>query len=548
MGVTLGEKATILDKIQTIAYSRNAESYQSQYDTLCEAMPDIVRNYYDRNWHPIRQEWVDGLKQIMNLCTRTNNRIESFFKHLKSYITTRGSIEELIEGYMSVLSILRNERSYRLLKHLSTVPTKPVSDTEADYLGHVTPYALLQIQEQLKYSLQVTVVNENTVETSTGLHTINDNGCTCSFYTHMRLPCRHMFAVQTFKGESLFMPEVVADRWTIDYYKSQRFVNERRPRLSIAVQQTPRKQKVMSENQKWKECGEVFQVAQNILSQCGMGQYQSRLSCVKQLISLWQENKEAFVGEFSELNEEVSTSEDNSRTVQHENPEEEDSSRTVQHTEEEPEEEDQDQKHHVLFELPDLTRTPDDLPNLMGSQTDQQQNQTESTSTSELLGVRFAPVTKKRGRPKGSCTTAIGLPQKRRKIKDSSMPYHKKSMLTKEFYVLGLFVDTTRYTKGELLGESSVECIPESLPSALLDEHLDINIIRKFFDQDGWLAVSRAYEARKEHPWCCNTCKDVLLDSCPSIGCDSCLNWSHWKCVGLTKKPRKKFWFCRDCQ
>ena len=121
-------------------------------------MPDIVRNYYDRNWHPIRQEWVDGLKQTMNLCTRTNNRIESFFKHLKSYITSRGSIEELIEGYMSVLSILRNERSYRLLKHLSTVPTKPVSDTEADYLGHVTPYALLQIQEQLKYSLQVTVV------------------------------------------------------------------------------------------------------------------------------------------------------------------------------------------------------------------------------------------------------------------------------------------------------------------------------------------------------------------------------------------------------
>ena len=252
----------------------------------------------------------------------------------------------------------------------------------------------------------------------------------------------------------------------------------------------------MSENQKWKECGEVFQVAQNILSKCGMGQYQSRLACVKQLISLF--------GEFSELNGEVNTidedkdeeedssgtvqnenheEEDSSRTVQNENPEEEDSSRTVQH------ENHEDQEHHVqsLFELTDLTRTPDHLPNLMGSQTDQQQDE---TSTSELLGVKFAPVTKKRGRPKGSCTTAIGLPQKRRKVKDSSVPYHKKSMITKELYVLGLFMDTTLYTKGELLGEHSVECMPESLPSALLDEHLDINIIRKFFDQDGWVAVS----------------------------------------------------------
>ena len=129
MGITLGEKSTILDKIQEIAYSRNEEIYQSRYDSLCEIMPDIVRTYYDRNWHSIRGEWVDGLKNTMNLCTRTNNRIESFFKHLKSFISTRGTIEELLEGFMSVLSILRNERSYRLLKHLSTVPKRRKGDT-----------------------------------------------------------------------------------------------------------------------------------------------------------------------------------------------------------------------------------------------------------------------------------------------------------------------------------------------------------------------------------------------------------------------------------
>ena len=47
MGVTPGEKATILEKIQAIAYSRNAQSYQSQCDRLYEVMLDIVRNYYD---------------------------------------------------------------------------------------------------------------------------------------------------------------------------------------------------------------------------------------------------------------------------------------------------------------------------------------------------------------------------------------------------------------------------------------------------------------------------------------------------------------------
>ena len=53
------------------------------------------------------KEWVDGLRNTMNVCT--NNKTECFFKHLKSYISTRGTIEELLEGFMSVPSILRNE-------------------------------------------------------------------------------------------------------------------------------------------------------------------------------------------------------------------------------------------------------------------------------------------------------------------------------------------------------------------------------------------------------------------------------------------------------
>ena len=120
-------------------------------------------------------------------------------------------------------------------------------------------------------------------------------------------------------------------------------------------------------------------------------------------------------------------------------------------------------------------------------------------------------------------------------------------MHTKEKYVLGLFVDPSCHTEGMLLGEESVECLPKKLPSALLDENLDINIIRKYFDSDGWTAVTRAHETRKQQSWTCQVCTGILVDSSPSIGCESCLNWSHWKCVGLTKKPRKKFWFCKEC-
>ena len=443
MGVTLGEKATILDKIQELAYSWSEESYQSQYDSLCEVMPDIVCTYYDRNWHPIRHEWVDGLKHTMNLCTRTNNRIESFFKHLKSYITTRGSIEDLIEGFISVLSILRNERSFRLLKSLSTLPTKPVSAIEAEYQRYVTAYALTQIQEQLKYSTKVTIINDTTVETSSGHRTVDESGCSCAFFMHMRLSCRHMFAIKRFKDENLFMPEITAKRWTIEYYKSHRYISDSRPRLSIAVQKTL-KPKAISENQKWKDAGEVFQVAQSILSKCGMEQYKARLACVQKLISLWQEDKEAFVGEF------VATD------ISDETPDE---SRT-----------DENESRNSTFGLPNLPEPHEDLPDLMElenksiepeeqpapAQPDTQPTSVESEeqpatvqpddqpTSPDLQGVRFAPVPRKRGRPKGACTTAIGLPLKRiKKANNSKTPDHRKSSAEKGRMLLSFLCQLT---------------------------------------------------------------------------------------------------------
>ena len=49
MDVTTGEKSTILDQIQDIAYAWNEESYQAKYRKFYEVMPDNVRDYYDRN-------------------------------------------------------------------------------------------------------------------------------------------------------------------------------------------------------------------------------------------------------------------------------------------------------------------------------------------------------------------------------------------------------------------------------------------------------------------------------------------------------------------
>ena len=201
-------------------------------------MPDIVRNSHDRNWHNINEQWVQGFRHSMNLCTHTNNRIESFFAEIKSCVTRRGALKEHISGLMKVICILRKERSHRLMKCFTAVSTAPILNEEKLFQAPLTPYTFQQVQLQLQASRKVQVIGPSEVQTSTGTIHMTSNTCECLFFQNMRLPCKHILALRKENGEYYFSEADIHDRWTIDYNSSQRFAYQNRPRVSAAMQPT----------------------------------------------------------------------------------------------------------------------------------------------------------------------------------------------------------------------------------------------------------------------------------------------------------------------
>ena len=204
-------------------------------------------------------------------------------------------------------------------------------------------------------------------------------------------------------------------------------------------------------------------------------------------------------------------------------------------TDEEPDEEPQELPH-VSFRtnLPNVNNTTD-----------------ENTLSVDLEGVSLPTVSKKRGRPKGSCTTAIGLPKgKKRKITKGPIPFMKKEIEARQRHILGWFVEQDKVVaamRGGILSENHIEMIPENIPSACLDnERVDINIILKYFDTDGWAALTSVFRERVSIGWLCFKCYQDL--SGESIGCDSCLEWYHRKCAGIRKIPTSQYWFCKSCK
>lgn len=117
--------------------------------------------------------------------------------------------------------------------------------------------------------------------------------------------------------------------------------------------------------------------------------------------------------------------------------------------------------------------------------------------------------------------------------------------------MLSWFVDKNVVEKAikqrTLIEEDEVECRPEKVSDAILDENVDIHLVRNHFSQDAWMLVEDVIQRKSDNMmWICHTCSHDLHSE-ESIICDSCLLWFHFRCVGLTKSPKLKIWFCRAC-
>ena len=115
MGVTSGEKQTILSHIQGIAYTRSEEDYQRKYEDLCNVMNHQCRQYFMRNWDNIREQWVEGLKSCqMNLCNQTttlNHSLPNFRLVFPVEAILRNS-SRIDVNFVHP----RNERRYRMIQ------------------------------------------------------------------------------------------------------------------------------------------------------------------------------------------------------------------------------------------------------------------------------------------------------------------------------------------------------------------------------------------------------------------------------------------------
>ena len=141
LGITSGQRNLALELMQKLVYSTSEEVYARHYQELLDTNLQPVISYYNENWHSIREQWVEGLKnKFFNMMNNTNNRLESINQKIKSVVSKNSSLTTFWSELVQVLTTLQTERDQRaVLVQLKTPVAVDVAIKQfSDYL---TPFA-----------------------------------------------------------------------------------------------------------------------------------------------------------------------------------------------------------------------------------------------------------------------------------------------------------------------------------------------------------------------------------------------------------------------
>lgn len=165
MGITSGQRNLCLELLQQMAYATNDENYRDIYTRFCECAPPTVIEYFNEQWHPIKMQWVMGIKyKTGNFLNGTNNRLECINQKLKSVISRYSSLEEFVDKFFLIIRVLRLERDHKAALTAQKVPASYHSITDDSFLKYMkllTPYAYQFVSKQLKLRDKVRLLQKD---------------------------------------------------------------------------------------------------------------------------------------------------------------------------------------------------------------------------------------------------------------------------------------------------------------------------------------------------------------------------------------------------
>uniref|UniRef100_A0A1I8GU03 SWIM-type domain-containing protein n=1 Tax=Macrostomum lignano TaxID=282301 RepID=A0A1I8GU03_9PLAT len=280
-------KEAVLSLLKLLMHAVSEESYTEIYNRFANIASSRLLEYYRKNWHEIRSEWVVGLK-CGAFNNNTNNRVESLNQKLKAVVPLNAKFLDFLDHLLSALASLCAERDYRATIMLSKSAVRPFSEdsVEGRYSRLLTPFVTDKVLHELQSQTDVSTLSASTSATD----------CTCRFFRHFNLPCRHIFNFRSACNLPLFDPGLCCERWTVSYYmQSHRALRAsgdgNESLISSITPITSRRSAPLSEREKYCTAFRIAQRLASLAAESSGAEFKERLQLLANLENYWAARK-----------------------------------------------------------------------------------------------------------------------------------------------------------------------------------------------------------------------------------------------------------------
>lgn len=197
LGITPGQRDTSKELFQKLIYSQSDEEYNENYNKIDE-LPRPVVEYFNSNWHSIRDDWSLNNHFLENSFNNTtNNRLESINQKLKSVIAKDSLLMDFVEHFFLLHHGMLEERDQVAAYEYFKVPLKrfETGSPQFMYSKILTNYAYGYVHKELELCQKIKITSEHTENfymIQSGLRTIKAtvDSCTCRTRISLMIPCR----------------------------------------------------------------------------------------------------------------------------------------------------------------------------------------------------------------------------------------------------------------------------------------------------------------------------------------------------------------------
>ena len=319
--------------LHDIVYSEHMDDYEDCLSEIARLSNPAFEKYFFDNWNSCTHMWVSFKRDSsIHFGNTTNNKLECSHSKLKELISRTSSLSEMFKGVLTFMKFVDQESSHHaFIEQFTSVSTK---------LDHVpgmkdvtticTEYASRLLHHQVEVAQKIGYEFSDgdgpivTVTYKDHTHNVNTESstCTCSFWSTMLLPCRHIISVRLHKGLTIVDHNNLHQRW-LKSYQIDFVVENSNPddngdtihQVEYDLLPDPPMQSTLSQAQKYKKMLSLCQKFAVEASMVGMSQFQEMYDTAGILLRNWEAGLKCVVVTYSDECKEVSSSKEVAITV-----------------------------------------------------------------------------------------------------------------------------------------------------------------------------------------------------------------------------------------